>query len=192
MNWLDIVIVVLVAGSILGSAWKGFSREVAGLLSAIAALILALWFYKSAGAPLLRFTSTPGVAHFIGFLAIFIGVLIVGSAVGWLLNRFMRQAGLSWMDRLLGAAFGFLRGVLFAVVLVMILMAFTPGASAGAPPRSVVQSRFAPYVMESARVVVALAPYELKEGFRTSYKKIKEIWQEAVRKGVRELPAEEL
>jgi membrane protein required for colicin V production len=192
MNWLDVVILILVVGSMVGSAWKGFSREVAGLVSSIAALILALWFYGTAGSFFAPYTSTKGVANFLGFLVIFIAVLFVGSAVGWLLSRFMRNVGLSWMDRLLGAGFGVLRGLLFATALVMILMAFTPGPVAGAPPRSVVSSRFAPYVLEAARVVVAMAPHEVKAGFRDSYDRVKEMWQNAIRKGVRDLPAQEL
>jgi membrane protein required for colicin V production len=192
MNWLDIVIVILVAGSVAGSAWKGFSREVAGFLSSIAALILALWFYGAAGDFFLPYTSTRGVASFLGFLVIFLGVLFAGAGVGWLLNRFLRHAGLSWMDRLLGAGFGIFRGILFATALVTILMAFTPGATAGSPPRAVVRSRFAPYMLEGARVVAAMAPYEVKEGFRKSYDRVKEIWRNAIHQGVRELPSQEL
>ena len=38
----------------------------------------------------------------------------------------------------------------------------------------------------------AMAPYELKEGFRKSYERVKEIWRNALQNGVRDLPAEEL
>jgi membrane protein required for colicin V production len=192
MNWLDIVILILVVGSMVGSAWKGFSREVAGLVSSIAALVLALWFYGSAGDFFLPYTSTKAVASFLGFLVIFLGVLLAGAMVGWIVNRFLQSTGLTWLDRLLGAAFGVLRGLLFATALVMILMAFTPGPLENVPPRSVVESRFAPYVLEGSRVVVALAPHEVKTGFRRSYDRVKEIWQSAVRKRVRDVPAQEL
>ena len=192
MNWLDIVILILVVGSMVGSAWKGFSREVAGLVSSIAALVLALWFYGSAGDFFLPYTSTKAVASFLGFLVIFLGVLLAGAMVGWIVSRFLQSTGLTWLDRLLGAAFGVLRGLLFATALVMILMAFTPGPLENAPPRSVVESRFAPYVLEGSRVVVALAPQEVKTGFRRSYDRVKEIWQSAVRKRVRDVPAQEL
>lgn len=192
MNWLDIVILTLVVGSMVGSAWKGFSREVAGLISSVAALVLALWFYGSAGDFFLPYTSTKAVASFLGFLVIFLGVLLAGAMVGWIVNRFIQSVGLTWMDRLLGAGFGVLRGLLFATALVMILMAFTPGPLENVPPRSVVESRFAPYVLEGSRVVVALAPHEVKAGFRKSYDRVKEIWQSAIRKGVREAPAQEL
>jgi membrane protein required for colicin V production len=192
MNWLDVVILILVAGSMAGSAWKGFSREVAGLVSSVAALILALWFYGAAGSFFAPYASTRGVASFLGFGTVFIGVLLAGSAVGWLLSRFLKGAGLSWMDRLLGAAFGILRGLLFATALVMILMAFTPGPVAGAPPRSVVGSRFAPYVVEAAKVVAAIAPHEVRTGFHNSYDRVKQLWRNAVRQRVRDLPAQEL
>jgi membrane protein required for colicin V production len=132
------------------------------------------------------------VANFLGFVAIFFGVLLVGGLLGWTLSRIVKSAGLSWPDRMLGAAFGFVRGVLFSIALVMILMAFTPGSTSGAAPASVVRSRLAPYVVDAARVVSAMAPYELKEGFRRSYAKVKDIWKRTLDRGVRELPAQEL
>ena len=59
-------------------------------------------------------------------------------------------------------------------------MAFSPKP----PPRSVVQSRLAPYVIDAAHVCAYLAPREVREGVRQSYesqeawRKVKQAWEE--------------
>jgi len=185
MNWLDILLLIILVGSIVTSFSTGLAREVVGLISMIAALVLAIWFYGTAGSLFLPYVSSPGIAHFIGFLLVFCGVLILGGLTGRLMGRLMRVAGLSFVDRLLGAGFGAVRGLLISIAMVMALLAFTPGKS---PPNSVVQSRVAPYVIDAARVVSAVAPHELKDGFRKSYEQVKTIWGNALKKGIRELP----
>jgi membrane protein required for colicin V production len=185
MNWLDVVLLILLAGSIVTSFSTGLTREVVGLISLVVALLLAIWFYGTAGAALLPYVSTPAIAHFCGFLIVFCAVLIVGSLAGRLLGRFIKAAGLSFVDRLLGAAFGVVRGLLISIALILALLAFTPGKS---PPSAVVDSHVAPYVIDAARVFAALAPLELKDGFRKSYEQVKTIWRATLKNGIRELP----
>jgi len=185
MNWLDIVLLIVLVGSVVTSFSTGLAREVVGLVSMVAALVLAIWFYGSAGSILLPYVSSPGIAHFCGFLIVFVGVLVAGALIGRVLGRMMKAAGLSFVDRLLGAGFGVVRGLLISIAFVLALLAFTPGK---APPNAVVHSRVAPYVIDAARVCAAIAPRELKDGFRKSYEQVKSIWGSALKKGIRELP----
>lgn len=185
MNWLDIVLLIVLVGSVVTSFSTGLAREVVGLVSMVAALVLAIWFYGSAGSILLPYVSSPGIAHFCGFLIVFVGVLVAGALIGRVLGRMMKAAGLSFVDRLLGAGFGVVRGLLISIAFVLALLAFTPGKS---PPTAVVHSRVAPYVIDAARVCAAIAPRELKDGFRKSYEQVKSIWGSALKKGIRELP----
>jgi membrane protein required for colicin V production len=185
MNWLDVVLLILLLGSVVTSFNAGLTREVVGLISMIAALVLAVWFYGTAGSFLLPYVSSPGVANFCGFLIVFCGVLLLGALLGRVLGKLMKAAGLSFVDRLLGAGFGVVRGLLISIALVLALLAFTPGKS---PPNAVVNSRVAPYVIDAARLVAAAAPHELKDGFRKSYEQVKSIWSDALKKGIRELP----
>jgi membrane protein required for colicin V production len=185
VNWLDIVLLLLLGVSVITSFSAGLTREVVGLVSMIAAIVLAIWFYGSAGGFLMPYVSSPGIANFLGFLIVFCAVLMVGSLVGHILGRFMKVAGLSFLDRLLGAGFGVVRGMLVCVAVVLALLAFTPGKT---PPNAVVRSRVAPYVIDTARVFAAVAPHDLKEGFRKSYGQVKTVWGDALRKGIRQLP----
>ncbi|HTT64769.1 MAG TPA: CvpA family protein [Bryobacteraceae bacterium] len=185
MNWLDVVLLLVLAGSVVTSFSTGLAREVVGLVSLVAALVLAIWFYGTAGSFLQPYVSSPGVANFCGFLMVFCGVLVLGALVGRVLGRMMKVAGLSFVDRLLGAGFGIVRGLLISIALVLALLAFTPGKS---PPNAVVHSKVAPYVIDAARVCAAVAPHELKDGFRKSYEQVKTVWGNALRKGIRAVP----
>jgi membrane protein required for colicin V production len=182
LNWLDFVLVLIFVISLASGVAKGFAKLAVGLISAILGFLLALWFYGAAGSFLLPYVSHKGIANFLGFAAIFAGVLIAGAFAGKLLSVLFKWAGLSWLDRLLGGVFGLLRGLLLAIALVLALMAFTPKP----PPRSVVESRFAPYVIDAARVCAYLAPREVRQAVSESYQKAKDAWaelMEKVRKG---------
>jgi hypothetical protein len=82
----------------------------------------------------------------------------------------------------LGAGFGILRGVLVAVALIMGVMAFSKN---GTPPRAIEESRIAPYVSQAARVFVAMAPHELKEGFHKTYTQAEDFWHRSEKNGIR-------
>jgi len=187
MNWLDWVLLLLLAFSIITSFRKGFSRELIELISMIVALFCGLWFYGSAGAFLEPYVKSPGVAHFCGFLIVFIGVLLAGAVVGMLFSRLVKVAGLTFFDRVLGAGFGAVRGLLMSVALIVAIVAFTP-STGDAAPNAVVHSRLAPYVIDTAHLFASVAPRELKDSFRKHYGQVKSIWQDTLKNGVHRLP----
>ena len=188
MNWLDIVLALILILSVAAGIRRGFARVGVGLAATVIGLIFGIWFYGSAGAFLLPYVSYRGLANLIGFLAIFFGILLIGSLVGWVLAKLLKWAGLGWLDRVLGGAFGLLRGVLIGIGLVLALLAF----AAKPPPPSVVESRLAPYMIDAARVLAVIAPRELRDGFEASYERAKKIWSDAVQKGIPELPRQDL
>ena len=176
LNWLDFVIILAMLISVAAAVRKGFSREVIGLAAAFLGLILGLWFYGTAGGWLQPYVSSVSIAHFLGFLIVFVGVIIVGALLSSVVSRFLRTVGLSLVDRALGAAFGITRGLVMSVAFVMILVAFAPGSTAATPPAAVVNSRLAPYVIGTSRIITQFAPYELKDEFHKRYDQIKLAW----------------
>ena len=64
----------------------------------------------------------------------------------------------------------------------MAIMAFSAGDK---PPSSVVNSRTAPYMVDAARAFAAMAPHELKDGFRKTYGQVKSAWGKALEEGIR-------
>ena len=186
LNWLDIVLILILSLSMLMSIRKGFSREVISVTSSIVALLLGMWFYEKAGALVKPWVDSPDAARLLGFVLIVVGVLVLGSLVAWIVGRFLRTVGLSFFDRLLGAAFGLLRGGMIAVALLTAFMAFGPHVGTDSAPPAVVHSKIAPYVLEASRVAVALAPPDLKQSFRKYYTKVKETLEKTTGLGRKE------
>src|ERR1700689_4116141 len=177
MNWLECGLALIVAASVYTSFRKGLSREVIGLVSVVLALLLGIWFYGTAAAFIQPHVSSRTGANLGGFLVVFVGVLLLGHLVSYVVGKFLRVTGLSVVDHLLGAGFGVVRGALVAVALLMALMAFRDGDR---PPAAVVDSRLAPYVTGAAQLFADVAPHELKEGFRRTYTEVKSAWRTAV------------
>ena len=185
MNWLDFVLAMILLASGIAGFRRGLSRQIIGLISGVLALLLSIWFYGNAGYYLLPYASSRALANAGGFVLVFCAVLLFGSLVSWMVGRFLKVTGLTIVDHFLGAAFGLLRGLVFAIAIIMGAMAFS---RADRPPEAIVNSRLAPYVVDAARMFAAMAPYELKEGFRRSYAQVEAAWRDALGKGIRKLP----
>ncbi|MCS7023361.1 MAG: CvpA family protein [Bryobacteraceae bacterium] len=179
MNWLDVILGLALGSSVVLGALRGFARTVVGIASTFAAFFLAAWFYGAAGSTFREYVSSKEVANFLGFIAVFLLVILSGAVFGRLLAMAFRWAGVGWLDRTLGACFGLFRGLLISIAIVMIVMAF----SLNPPPSSIVQSSLAPYVLDAARLFSKAAPRELTEGFHNSYEKVRQAWREALDSG---------
>jgi len=189
VNWLDIVLLVVTVWSVAAAFARGFSRVLIGLIAVVAGFAGGLWFYGPAGAFLQPYVNTPAIAHLCGFLIVFFGVIVLGALFGHLLGKVIKWAGLSWFDRLLGAGFGLVRAAVIAVALVLVLTTFTPGKD---PPRAVVESRLAPYVIDTAGVLSGLAPRDLEQEFRKRYEQVKKAWSGAILGGTGSRPGSEI
>lgn len=125
MTWLDIAFVVVIALSMLLSLFRGVVKEVLSL----AVWVLSFWLAFRYSYPVSRLLEgmVPYESARLGaaFLLIFIAVLVAGMLLSGLASRLVRAGGLGLADRVLGAVFGALRGVIVVTVLVM-MMALTP------------------------------------------------------------------
>ena len=177
MNWLDIALGFIVLLSIFNGLRKGLSREIIGLAASVLALVLAVWFYRTAGAQLQGYVSSQWLASLGGFLIIFFAVIISGALLSAVVSRFLKTVGLSPIDRGLGAAFGLARGLLFGFLTVTVLIAFLPSDRPGQLPKAVLQSQVAPYLIELSIVVAPLAPQALRDNFEQRYRQVQQYKQ---------------
>jgi membrane protein required for colicin V production len=125
VSWPDYAILGIIALSIVVGLWRGFIKEVFALAVWIAALWLAFQFSGALAELLEETVELPSARSALAFTGIFIGVLLVGALLTFLLGKLVKGTGLDGTDRLLGAVFGAVRGL--ALVLLLILVTgFTP------------------------------------------------------------------
>lgn len=169
---LDFIILAILVYSTAVAWLKGFVREVFGLITIFVGVLLASWFYKDVAGVFKDVVRTENVALFFGFSVIFLVILIAGFAAIWLATKFMKFAKVEWADRLLGAAFGFIRGWLIGAV---ILMAFT---AFGIQTETLKNSGLAPYFLPGSRVIAIVTPFEMKAKFLVGYRALERWWRQ--------------
>ncbi len=120
MTWFDYTVIAIVALSALLGWWRGLVYEVLSLLCWVAAAIVARLFAAKVAPYMPAALGAEAVRTAVAFAALFIGILIIGGIVAWLLSKLVKWVGLGWMDVLLGGLFGVLRGVLMVLALVLL------------------------------------------------------------------------
>jgi len=169
LDWLLAAIVVI---SMVASAIKGLTRELISLGAAIWGVLMAIWFYDRLAPWFEPYVKTVEIAKFVAFVAILVAVLIVGAVISAVVARLIKTTGLRWVDRLLGASFGLVRGVLVGWAVILALVVFRPGSGV------VEHSRLAPYMAYGARLLVSVAPAELKNRFQAGWEEARKIWSQ--------------
>jgi membrane protein required for colicin V production len=115
----DVFVLLVMVGSILIGALRGFIREAVSVVFWILA-IWAAWKLGPGVEPHLGgLLADPNVAPWVGRLTVLVLVLLVGWIVGMVLGYFMRGLGLGTMDRVLGLLFGVVRGMVLIGLLVI-------------------------------------------------------------------------
>lgn len=179
MNWIDLLLLVVIGASLLTGLAAGFARVGVGFVAMLVGLFGGFWFYGIVAAYVMDYVNSRAIANLIGFFVIFFGVMLVGAIVGRILAKFFKWVGLSWLDRLLGGAFGLARGLVIAAGIVTVLLAFAPMP----PPASVVDSKLMPYVIDVSGIFAALTPREIKDSFYATKDKLMAAWlQHAARR----------
>jgi membrane protein required for colicin V production len=125
MSWPDYAILAVVAISVLVGALRGFIKEVFSLFVWAAAFFVAYHYGGDVAAMMEGAVSLPSARTAMGFIGLFVAVLLVGGLLNYLLGRLVASTGLSGTDRLLGGLFGAARG-LALVVATLLVAGLTP------------------------------------------------------------------
>ena len=175
-DWLLLAVVVL---SVVAAAAHGFFAELFSLSGAILGFILAAWQYWRFAPFFEQYTKSPAVANAAAFFSILIAVGLIAGVCAKVATWTMKEAGLRWVDRLLGGAFGFVRGLVLATVVVLIATSFMPEAG------WLQRSTLAGYFTLSARVVAWIAPSSVRGKFQDGVAYMRKVRQEGLAKAVK-------
>src|SRR6202023_2622407 len=115
VSLLDLLLGLIILSSIIAGFSAGFARVGIGFCATIAGIIFGFWYYETPAAWIHKTISSQTVSNVAGFLVILWAVLLVGALVAKVVASLFKMTGLSRLNRLLGAAFGFVRGALIGV-----------------------------------------------------------------------------
>jgi membrane protein required for colicin V production len=159
MSIADWIILGFLVISVVGAAIEGFFHEAFGLAGLVIGYLLAAWQYQRLADWFAPHLKSPWLGEIAGFLIIFFAVLIVAGFAGRTARWVMKKAGLSTIDRFLGALLGLLRGALVVAIVLTAVAAFAPAA------KWLDESQLAPYFLVGGRAAIWLAPSELRQRF---------------------------
>jgi len=122
LDWIFLAVLLI---SLVVGAWRGLVYEVLSVCTWIAAFVVAQWFAPDAAQWLPMAGSAEAMRYAAGFVLVFIAAVFAGSLMAFLIKKLVAAVGLRPADRLLGAAFGLVRGTVLLLA-VTVVVGMTP------------------------------------------------------------------
>lgn len=121
LSWLDIGLLVFLLLSVMVGLMRGFVFELLSLAGWFAAYFAAVLWTSFAERYITLGGSGTALNHAIAFACVFLGALIAWGLAARLVRSFVRATPLSPVDRVFGAGFGLLRGVVVLLLLAAVI-----------------------------------------------------------------------
>ncbi|KNZ30781.1 MAG: colicin V synthesis protein [Methylibium sp. NZG] len=121
LGWVDLVLLGVLLLSTLVGVVRGLVFEMLSVLGWVAAYFAAQWLTPQVAPCFPVGEAGSALNHGAAFAIAFIGALIVWGLAARLLRLLIRATPLSLLDRLLGAGFGFARGVIVLLALATVI-----------------------------------------------------------------------
>lgn len=121
MVWIDWALLAVLLLSALLGLWRGLVYEVISVAGWVAAFVLAQAYASDAAAslPMDGFSAPLQLAA--GFAVVFMVAAFAGGLVAWVVKKLVESVGLRPVDRVLGGAFGLLRGLVILLGLAVVV-----------------------------------------------------------------------
>lgn len=124
MNWFDFTILGIIAFSAVISLVRGFVKEAISLVIWIAAFVISRTFHPQLS-ELITQIDDPMFRTGTAVAILFVGTLIAGALLNYVISQLVKATGLGGTDRVLGVVFGALRGILIVSAVLFFIDTFT-------------------------------------------------------------------
>jgi membrane protein required for colicin V production len=172
MNPFDILIVTILAYGLIRGIFRGLVREISSIVGVLGGFYAAYLYYPHAAKLMSAWIYNSAYLNILSYLVIFSMVVIIVGILAVVIKYLLNIAYLGWVDRVCGALFGVLKGMLVICVLFIVLTAFLPkGASI------VKNSTLSPYVATVSEVIAKVLSKDMKANFSTKIEDLKKSWQ---------------
>lgn len=155
-NILDLTFITITVFSIIIGIIRGFIKEVLSLVFLILSIIIALLFYSNIGGLFREFLKNRNLANIAAFITIFTLMMIGGYIFTYLIKKIIVIGPVKSIDRLLGAVFGLLRGVILSAVLLFGIV-YMP-----IKKELIINSKISPHLYDLVKFVKGYLPDDLK------------------------------
>jgi len=172
MNPLDMLIIVILGYCLIRGIFRGLVKEISSIIGVLAGFYAAYTYYALLAKPLSRWISTIPYANILSFMIIFCFIFISISILGIIIKYLLNIAFFGWVDRICGAGFGIIKGILIVSVVLISLTAFLP---TGAP--IVKNSLLSPPVTLISEKMIKVVSRDMKLLYEAKVKEFKKAWK---------------
>ncbi len=158
MNWLDFVIILVIAFFALSAFQSGLIREVVTLVSVVVGIIVAGLFFDDLARDVLTFIDDEDTANIVAFLVLLGAVYLAGQLIAIMLKRTASILLLGWADHIGGGLFGLLKGLIVVEVLLIVFVTFDVGLH-----DAIDGSALASVFLDARSVVLFVLPDEFEQ-----------------------------
>lgn len=162
MNWLDIVIVLVLAFFAATAFSAGLIRELVTLVSAVVGIVVAGRFHDDLARDVLVFIDNGNTANIVAFLVLLGAIYLAGQLVAIMLKQVAAMLLLGWADRLGGALFGLVKGLVVVEVLLIAFVTFDVGLD-----DAIEDSGLASVFLDAASVLLLILPGKFEQAVDT-------------------------
>jgi membrane protein required for colicin V production len=177
MTLVDWIIVAVLVLAVLAGFARGFFRSAFSLVGLVVGLSLAAWNYWRFAAVLKPLIRSIEVADAIAFVIIALAVMIVAAIIGSLLAKLFEKVGLGCLDRLAGGLFGFVQGLFFVLVGILVTVAFFPQTV------WLTEAKLPRYFFGALHVSIRVTPSQLSESVRKELQRLESESQKLIHAG---------
>lgn len=155
MTAFDLIILAIFIISTVVGVMRGFIKEALSIISWIVAFWLAYTYCVEAGEWLAGFASLGDgkIRNTAGFVLLFVVTLFVFAIITYLITNLLVRGPIKGVDRVLGIATGFVRGVAIAAVLLVLMQALGMSSSGFWK-----ESKFVPHLMPAVEFTQKVLP----------------------------------
>jgi membrane protein required for colicin V production len=155
MNWLDIILIIGLAVSVIMGIQAGLIKVAFTLAGGIIGVVLA-GHYSDGLADKLSFIPDYGTAGIIAFVIIVIATIVVAMIIGTIVKKFVRILPLvGWLDKLGGGIIGLLSGAIILGALLAMWLKYGPAGG-----EVIIESGLANFLLDKFGIVLGLLPAE--------------------------------